>query len=139
MLKHMSGPISDQPIRFPVQFQTWQNLTFLHLAYDVATMQRLVPDELTVQQWNGVTWVGITPFRMVDARPTGLLPPLGWDVLPKLNVRAYVRRPDGTHGLVSRHDRSSTHLYGYCGQPWTALQTFPLVAAPWRRGSIRHR
>lgn len=95
----MSGPHPDQPIRFPVQFQTWHNLTFLHWAYDVDVVQRLVPEGLTVQHWGGVTWVGVTPFQMVDARPVGLPPPPGWGVFPELNVRIYVRRPDGTDGI----------------------------------------
>lgn len=95
----MSGAHPDQSIRFPIQFQTWQHLTFLHWAYDVATVQRLVPEGLTVQDWDGITYVGMTPFRMVDARPVGLPPPPGWDDFPELNVRVYVRRPDGTDGI----------------------------------------
>lgn len=95
----MSGPIPDQPIRFPVQFQTWQHLAFLHWPYDVATVQRLVPDGLTVQEWGGITWVGITPFRMADVRLPALPPPPGWGAFPELNVRVYVRRPDGTDGI----------------------------------------
>jgi uncharacterized protein len=95
----MSGRTPDHPVRFPVNFQAWENLTFLHWPYDVATVQSLVPDQLTVQQWDCLTWVGITPFRMVGVRPPGLPPLPGWGAFPELNVRAYVRTPDGRDGI----------------------------------------
>lgn len=95
----MSGRTPDQLLRFPFHFQDWEHLTFLHWSYDVATVQRLVPDELTVQQWDGLTWVGITPFRMASVRPRVLPSPPGWGAFPELNVRAYVRTRDGRDGI----------------------------------------
>ncbi|GAA1131670.1 DUF2071 domain-containing protein [Citricoccus alkalitolerans] len=95
----MSGRIPDHAVRFPLNFQDWQCLTFLHWSYDVATVQSLVPQELTVQEWDGRTWIGITPFRMARVRPPGLPPPPGWGTFPELNVRAYVRTQDGRDGI----------------------------------------
>ena len=95
----MSGRIPDQFVRYPVNFQTWKYLTFLHWPYDPATVQALLPDELTVQQWDGVTWVGITPFRMANVRAPFHLPIPGWGAFPELNVRAYVRHKDGRDGI----------------------------------------
>ena len=95
----MSGRIPDRYVRLPVNFQTWQYLTFLHWAYDPATVQTLVPKELTVQQWDGVTWVGITPFRMTHVRGPGRVPIPGWRAFPELNIRTYVRTPDGRDGI----------------------------------------
>lgn len=95
----MSGRTPDHRISHSVNFQDWQHLTFLHWPYDVETVQRLVPDELTVQQWGGRTWVGITPFRMLRVRAPILPPPPGWGAFPELNVRAYVRTQDGRDGI----------------------------------------
>lgn len=95
----MSGRIPDRYVRFPVNFQTWKYLTFLHWAYDPVTVQALVPKELTVQQWDGVTWVGITPFRMSHVRGPLRVPIPGWGAFPELNVRAYVRTADGRDGI----------------------------------------
>lgn len=95
----MSGRTPDHLVRFPIHFQNWEHLSFLHWPYDVATVQRLVPDGLTVQQWEGCTWVGVTPFRMRGVRPPGLPPPPGWGTFPELNVRAYVRSHDGRDGI----------------------------------------
>lgn len=95
----MSGRIPDRYVRLPVNFQTWQYLTFLHWAYDPATVQTLVPKELTVQQWDGVTWVGITPFRMTHVRGPGRAPIPGWRAFPELNIRTYVRTVEGRDGI----------------------------------------
>lgn len=98
-LSQMSGRLPDQPVPWPVNQQQWANLAFLHWRYDVAVVQALVPRGLTVQEWDGVTWVGITPFRMLNVRAPMLPPPPGWAEFPELNVRAYVRGPDGRDGI----------------------------------------
>lgn len=95
----MSGRLPDHVVRAPVSLQGWEHLTFLHYRYDAASVQRLVPRALTVQRWGGDTWVGITAFLMTRVRAPGLPPPPGWDAFGELNVRAYVRRPDGRDGL----------------------------------------
>lgn len=95
----MSGRTPDHSVRYPVNFQDWECLTFLHWPYEVEAVQRLVPDELTVQEWDGLTWVGVIPFRMARVRPPGLPPPPGWRAFPELNVRAYVRARDGRDGI----------------------------------------
>lgn len=94
----MSGRTPDAPVRIPLSLQDWERLTFLHWPYDVAAVQRLVPEGLTVQEWEGVTWVGISPFRMARVRAPALPPPPGWGAFPELNVRAYVRR-NGRDGI----------------------------------------
>lgn len=98
-LRWVSGRLPDQPIRVPASLQRWEQLTFLHWSYDPTVVQALLPGNLRVQEWDGRTWVGITPFRMVDVRLPGLPPPPGWGEFPELNVRAYVRGPDGRDGI----------------------------------------
>lgn len=89
----------DHRVRWPVNFQDWEHLTFLHWRYDTATVQGLVPRGLTVQEWDGATLVGVSPFRMARVRAPGLPPPPGWREFPELNVRAYVRADDGRDGI----------------------------------------
>lgn len=95
----MSAREPEEPVRVPVNLQTWSHLTFLHFRYDTGTVQRLVPAPLRVQEWDGGTWVGLTPFTMSDVRAPGLPAPPGWDAFAELNVRTYVRAPDGRDGL----------------------------------------
>lgn len=87
-------------MRAAVNLQTWRHLTFLHWAYDVDMVQALVPPPLRVQTWEGQTWVGVIPFQMADVRlPPSLPSPPGWDTFAELNVRCYVRAPDGRDGI----------------------------------------
>lgn len=95
----MSGRLPDAPVRTPVNLQVWEDLTFLHWAYEVDAVQRLLPENLRVQQWGGVTWVGVIPFRMARVRPPRLPSPPGWGAFAELNVRAYVTGPDGGDGI----------------------------------------
>ncbi len=71
----------------------------LHWAYDPAQIRPLVPAELEVDTWDGLAWVSITPFRMVNFRLPGLPPVPGFSTFPESNVRTYVRGPDGRDGL----------------------------------------
>lgn len=95
----MSGALPDTPVRFPLSLQSWECLTFLHWAYSPAEVQRIVPAGLQVQEHAGTAWVGVTPFRMAGVRAPGLPPLPSWSVFPELNVRVYVRGPDGRDGI----------------------------------------
>lgn len=95
----MSGRFPDEAVRLPVSAQRWESLTFLHWAYDPEVVQRILPPGLRVQQWEGRTWVGVAPFRMADVRAPGLPAPPAWHRFPELNVRTYVRTPDGGDGI----------------------------------------
>lgn len=150
----MSGPLPDAPVRLPVSVQAWEDLTFLHWAYPPEQVQRLLPPGLTVQEQAGRAWVGVSPFRMADVRAPGLPPPPGWSAFGELNVRLYVRGPDGRDGiwfpllLASRatfvtalrtvglpyrtaraeaHDDGTVRRYSFLpapGAPWGSAVTF---------------
>jgi uncharacterized protein YqjF (DUF2071 family) len=86
----------------------------------VELIRPLVPEPLRVQEFDGVAWIGIVPFRMegVMRRP---LPDLPWiSAFPELNVRTYVEhegRPgvwflslDATNALAVWAARRFFHL-----------------------------
>jgi uncharacterized protein YqjF (DUF2071 family) len=80
-------------------YQTWSWLSFLHWPYDPAVVQRLLPNSLEVQTFQGQAWVGVTPFFLEDLR-TPVAPALPWFTsFPETNVRTYVVGPDGREGL----------------------------------------
>lgn len=95
----MSGRLPDAPVRVVTNRQDWRDLTFLHWRYPAATVQRLLPPGLEVQVLDGSAWVAVTPFRMARVRPPGLPAVPGWSWFPELNVRTYVRGPDGRDGV----------------------------------------
>ncbi|HVV01305.1 MAG TPA: DUF2071 domain-containing protein [Verrucomicrobiae bacterium] len=79
-----------RPDGSPVLHQRWRNLLFLHWPMDPALVRPLVPDALELDTFDGVAWVGITPFHLEDIRPP-LLPALpGLSAFNELNVRSYV-------------------------------------------------
>lgn len=70
--------------------QSWCDLLFAHWPVAVDKLRPLVPEELTIQEVDGTSWIGVVPFRMqgVMRRP---LPDLPWiSAFPELNVRLYV-------------------------------------------------
>lgn len=78
--------------------QSWQDLLFAHWRVPASVISPLVPKSLTVQEFDGSSWVGVVPFRMagVMRRP---LPDLPWlSTFPELNLRVYVER-DGKPGV----------------------------------------
>jgi hypothetical protein len=70
--------------------QSWGDLLFLHWPVPTEAVRHLVPEPLQVDTFEGVTYVGLVPFRMsgVMRRP---LPDLPWvSAFPEVNVRLYV-------------------------------------------------
>jgi uncharacterized protein len=62
-------------------------------------VRRLVPDELEIEEHDGSAWVGIQFFRVRALRARGALPVPGISAFLQLNVRTYVRGPDGLPGV----------------------------------------
>ncbi|MEV7817668.1 DUF2071 domain-containing protein [Streptomyces flaveolus] len=75
----------------------WLTQSFLHWAYPPDAIQRLLPDGLSVDTYDGHAWVGLTPFVMADVRPPGS--PVALAAFPETNLRTYVRGPGGREGL----------------------------------------
>ena len=80
-------------------YQTWSWLGFLHWSYRPEVLQRLLPAGLRPHTFDGLAWVGVTPFFLEDLR-TPVAPALPWFTsFPETNVRTYVVGPDGREGL----------------------------------------
>jgi len=96
---HSSMYPAVEPVRFPLMFQSWCELTFLHWRYPIEVVQRHVPPPLEVESFDGSAWVGVTPFIVRRLRPA-LMPRLPWlSTFPETNCRTYVRAPDGSCGV----------------------------------------
>ena len=79
--------------------QRWQWLTFFHWSYPPDTIQRLLPEGLEIDTFDGKAWVGLAPFLLSDIR-WRLAPTPKWlSTFPETNVRTYVRGPDGKTGV----------------------------------------
>ena len=80
-----------EPVRRAVMVQRWNDVVFLHWRYDPAVVQRLLPDGVTVDEFDGSAWVGLVPFRMDGLGIPGLAPLPMVGSFPEVNVRTYVR------------------------------------------------
>jgi len=84
-----------RPTGWPLMYQTWDKLLFLHWPVPPEQLRPLVPARLALDTFEGSAWVGLTPFTMWGIRPT-LLPAIpGLSASHELNVRTYVR----LHGI----------------------------------------
>ena len=89
--------------------QSWRDVSFLHWRYHPDAVQRLLPDGLTVDTFDGSAWVGLIGFEMVGIRLPGLLPVPYLGTFPETNVRTYVRDAGGRPG-VWFHSLEASHV-----------------------------
>lgn len=83
---HRPWPVPDKPW---IMRQVWRDLLFAHWPVDAQALRRLVPAELSIDTFNGQTWLTIAPFLM-DIRPRWLPQAFDMSRVPELNCRTYV-------------------------------------------------
>jgi uncharacterized protein YqjF (DUF2071 family) len=84
---HRPWAVPDRPW---VWRQSWLDVLFAHWPISVETLRPLVPDALTIQEFDGTAWIGVVPFHMQNIAPR-FVPALPWiSAFPELNVRTYV-------------------------------------------------
>lgn len=82
-----------------VMRQRWLTLLFLHWEVDPATVQALLPPGLTVDTYEGKTYVGLVPFTMRDVRPIWSPSINGISHFHECNVRVYVHHKGKDPGV----------------------------------------
>lgn len=85
--KHRPWPLPSGAWRWR---QSWNDLLFVHYQCPKEKLHDLVPKSLTIQEFEGICWIGIIPLKMqkVMMRPLPDLP--GISNFLELNVRIYV-------------------------------------------------
>jgi uncharacterized protein YqjF (DUF2071 family) len=86
-------------IRQPFMIHTWADLAFLHWPFEPKLLQALLPPSLQVDCFDGAAWVGLIPFRLSVRLPPFLPSIRGLSRTLEVNVRTYVRGPDGRRGI----------------------------------------
>lgn len=79
--------------------QRWEDLLFLHWAWEAAEIQATLPPGLWVDTWEGRAWLGVVPFKMAGVRPRGLPAVPGISDFLELNLRTYVYDAQGRPGV----------------------------------------
>jgi uncharacterized protein YqjF (DUF2071 family) len=88
---HRPWPLKRDPW---LMGQTWQRLLFAHWRVPHDLLRPYVPESLTLEEWDGSAWLGLTPFRVAGLRLRGAPPLPMLSSFCELNCRTYVRHGD---------------------------------------------
>lgn len=78
-----------RPNRPSAGTQRWRDLLFVHWKVPASLLRSIVPDELTIDTFEGDAFVGLVPFQMRNIKPRWLPERLAFNFL-ETNVRTYV-------------------------------------------------
>ncbi len=93
-------PVAPELTAPVIMRQRWRDLTFLHWAVEPDRVAHLMPPGVRPDTLHGLTYVGLVPFRMVDAAPFRL-PGVPWlGTFLETNVRLYSVDATGRRGVV---------------------------------------
>ncbi len=74
--------------------QTWHDLLFAHWAVPPEALRKLLPENLELEIFHHMGWIGVVPFRMSHIHARGMPSLPGLSQFPELNVRTYVTLDD---------------------------------------------
>lgn len=77
-------------------YQEWNNAIFLHWEVDLIKLQKLVPEELEIDLFDGKPWVSLVAFTMEKIRPKNLPAFSPISDFHEINIRTYVRKGNKT-------------------------------------------
>jgi hypothetical protein len=116
-----------RPAGVPAGYQEWRRLLFVHWPVSTNVLRPLVPRVLSLDQFEGVAYVSLTPFVVQSARPLGVPRNLGLAFL-ETNVRTYVHLEGGQPGVYF------FSLDVLAGCSWCAGESWPaLCVRTWER------
>jgi uncharacterized protein len=84
---HRPSPLPD---RGWFMGQSWRHLAFAHWPVDPGALRRVVPPQLRLDLYDGMAWVGVSPFRVEGFRLRGTPPAPVISRFLEVNVRTYV-------------------------------------------------
>ena len=88
--------------------QRWRDLLFAHWPVPAPPLRRLIPAGLTLHEFEGQAWVGITPFVLEGLRLRAMPAIPGLSRFPEINVRTYVTAGDRPGVFFFSLDAGST-------------------------------
>lgn len=116
-LAHRPLSLLDEPW---IMAQRWENLLFCHWRVPQAVLRPHIPDDLTIDSFDGSAWISLVPMRMAEIHYRELPGIPGLDNFPEMNLRTYVTHHDrpGVY-FLSLDTTSATNV-------WLARNVFHL-------------
>jgi uncharacterized protein YqjF (DUF2071 family) len=74
--------------------QVWCDLLFAHWRIPPAELERVIPQQLPIDTFDGDAWIGVTPFFVEGLRLRGTPPAPVLSSFAEINVRTYVNVGD---------------------------------------------
>ena len=101
-IKEILTHTAHRPWKYPKRvfsyYQEWNRALFFHWKVDAAALQNQLPENLTVNLFEGEAWVSLVAFTMEKIRPR-LLPAVSFlSDFDEINLRTYVVK-DGKPGV----------------------------------------
>jgi uncharacterized protein len=116
--------LTHRPEGRPVMYQKWQDLLFLHWEVPADSLQKLLPDGLEVDLFEGRAFVGLVPFTMRGIRPRGLPAVRGLSDFHETNVRTYVHHRGERPGVWFFSLDAANAVGAVLGRRWFGLPYF---------------
>jgi hypothetical protein len=92
--------VRARPSGWPIMYQHWGKLLFLHWSVPAESLRPLIPDPLVIDTFDGAAWIGITPFHHVGHETSILASDLLFERVSRIE-RTDVRSPGwGSRYLV---------------------------------------
>ncbi|RYG59341.1 DUF2071 domain-containing protein [bacterium] len=134
---------SSSPGRI-VMTPIWRHLLFLHWEFEPQVVQKLLPEGLEVDTFEGKAYVGLVPFTMGQVRPN-FIPNMGrwghfYEQFAELNVRTYVKR-NGVPGVWFFSLDAASSPAVLTARAWFGLPYYRARMKFWRGndGAFRYR
>jgi uncharacterized protein len=91
--KHRPWEIPSEPWKY---YQEWNNAVFLHWQVALPELEKLVPNELEIDLYEGKPWVSLVAFTMQKIRPKYLPAFSPISDFDEINIRTYVKKEGKT-------------------------------------------
>jgi uncharacterized protein YqjF (DUF2071 family) len=76
----------------------WRDVAFFHYRVGPDLIQRTLPSGVELDCYDGSAWLSVVPFRLMDVHLRGIPVLPGFNIVPEINLRTYVRVRD-RHGI----------------------------------------
>jgi len=109
-------------------YQEWNNALFLHWKVPINVLRELVPEQLTIDTFDGNAYVSLVAFTMQKIRPRNLPAIKFISDFDEINVRTYIDN-DGKKGVYFLNIEAQKHLSAFIARKLSGL--------PYEKSSIR--